>query len=146
MIAELGGAILGKVVEKVSSVFKGAKAALDLLPDRAETVAAKVELAKAENQLTIALAELELERDKSVNALRAAEVQSESWLTRNYRPCCVVALVGIIVVDFGIFPMFGRTPHELPDNLWLLTGGLTGVQIIGRSAEKIAKTRARAKE
>lgn len=145
MIAEIGGAILGKVVEKVASVFKGAKAAIDLLPDSAETVTAKVELAKAENQLTIALAELELERDKSVNALRAAEVQSESWLTRNYRPCCVVALVAIIVVDYGIFPMFGKVPHELPDNFWLLTGGLTGVLITGRTAEKIAKTTARAK-
>lgn len=140
MITE-GLTLLGKVVNKVTGLFEGAKAAVDLLPDSAEKVAARVELAKVENQLTISLAELELERDKSVNALRAAEVQSESWLTRNYRPCCVVALVAIIVVDYGIFPMFGKVPHELPDNFWLLTGGLTGVLITGRTAEKIAKTR-----
>lgn len=144
MIAE-GITLLTKVAQKVGGFFEGAKAAVDLLPDSAEKVMAKVEMAKVENQLTIALAEVELERDKSLNALRAAEVTSDSWLTRNYRPICIVALVGIIVVDFGFFPMFGKVPHELPEDLWWLTGALVGVKFIGRSAEKIAATTAKAK-
>lgn len=77
-----------------------------------------------------------------------AEVQSEHWLSRNWRPMLMVLLMGFLVVIGLLLPLAdllaGRTIpfaprwHLLPEGFWqFLTVGMGGY-IGGRSLEKVA--------
>ncbi len=77
-----------------------------------------------------------------------AEVQSEHWLSRNWRPMLMLLLMGFLVVVGLVLPVVdllaGRTIpftprwHLLPDGFWqFLTIGMGGY-IGGRSLEKVA--------
>lgn len=73
-----------------------------------------------------------------------SEIQSDSYLARNWRPLIMI-LFGIIIANNYILnpylsAMFGiNVMLPLPDNMWdLLKLGLTGF-VLGRSGEKIVK-------
>ncbi len=65
-------------------------------------------------------------------------------LQRNWRPILMLAIVGIVVNNYILFPyiqLFGfkAVMLELPEKLWnLLTIGVGGY-VVGRSAEKVAE-------
>ncbi len=74
-----------------------------------------------------------------------AEAQGSSWLQRNWRPVLMISIVAIVVNNYIIYPylvLFGipATPLELPDELFTLMQIGVGGYIVGRSAEKIAKS------
>jgi len=85
----------------------------------------------------------QIEAQKSV---LLAEINSESVLSRNWRPLVMLMFAGIICNNYIVFPylsLFDATREhvtqlELPGFMWeCLKLGLTGY-IVGRSAEKIA--------
>jgi Holin of 3TMs, for gene-transfer release len=86
---------------------------------------------------------LELEQ-----AVVLAEVKSEHWLTRSWRPILMLILVGFLVFVGFVLPMAdliaGKTipftPHwgALPDGFWDFLSVGVGGYIGGRSLEKIA--------
>ncbi len=82
------------------------------------------------------------------SAVVLAEVQSEHWLTRNWRPILMMILMGFLVLAGLLLPLAdliaGRTlpfePHwqVLPSGFWdFLSVGMGGY-IGGRSLEKVA--------
>lgn len=77
-----------------------------------------------------------------------AEVQSEHWLSRNWRPILMLLLMGFLLVVGLVLPVadlvagqaipFAPRWHLLPDGFWqFLTVGMGGY-IGGRSLEKVA--------
>lgn len=78
-----------------------------------------------------------------------AEAQSESWLSRNWRPLTMVVFVALVVNRWtGISVLLGipqvMVPHDIELKLWdAITLGLGGY-IAGRSLEKIAPSVAEA--
>ena len=84
-----------------------------------------------------------------------AEVQSEHWLSRSWRPMLMLLLMGFLLLSGLILPVAdlfaGRTIpfaprwQMLPDGFWqFLTVGMGGY-IGGRSLEKVAGIAGRAK-
>lgn len=73
------------------------------------------------------------------------EVQSESWLQRNWRPILMLTIVLIVANNYLVAPylraMFGAGSVpvlELPERLWdLMTLGVGGY-VGGRTVEKVA--------
>lgn len=74
-------------------------------------------------------------------AVIKAEVQSESWLTRSWRPIVMLTLTSIIVLYW-----FGLGPEEIPPDLWLVIQLGLGGYTVGRSAEKVVAHLKAAKE
>ena len=83
-------------------------------------------------------------------AVVLAEVKSEHWLTRNWRPILMMTLVGFLVLVGFVLPLadlavghaipFNPRWQALPEGFWnFLTIGVGGY-IGGRSMEKIAST------
>lgn len=99
----------------------------------------------AEKKQEAKLRLLELEQTGELKALAArsnivmAEAQGESWLQRNWRPMTMVWF-SILVGAYW----FGFTPENLSANaiqdLFTLVQIGLGGYVVGRSAEKIAKT------
>lgn len=61
-----------------------------------------------------------------------AEVQSESWVTRNWRPVTMLTFVSLIALNW-----FGIGPTELPPDLWAVIKLGLGGYVVGRSVEKV---------
>ena|SRR3990167_9009762 len=104
---------------------------------------------KDEDKLTIkaeilriqtALADKMLEYERSVldsqTKIIVAEAQSESALTRNWRPLTALIFVGLATWAF-VGRSFGINTPDLPPDLWtvikIMVGGYTG----GRTLEKV---------
>jgi len=75
-----------------------------------------------------------------------SEVDSDSWLTKNWRPLTMLVFVFIIANNYILFPyitLFGgkATALDIPPDMWqLLKLGLGGY-VIGRSVEKLVRER-----
>ena len=66
-----------------------------------------------------------------------SEAQSESWLTRNWRPLTMLTFVALIVADWLGFSA-PNLPPEMKEKLYnIVETGLMGY-IIARSVEKVA--------
>lgn len=74
---------------------------------------------------------------ESKTSIITAEVQSQSWITRNWRPLMMLWFAGLVGAHW-----FGYTPPNLPEEqvmalLEIVKYGISGY-VIGRSGEKIA--------
>lgn len=97
---------------------------------------ASLELTKASNDLTMKLAELDVEWAKTQGDVITTEAKSESWITRNWRPITMLVFVFIVAFNYILSPLFSLQSLPIPPDMWeLLKIGLGGY-IIGRSAEK----------
>jgi Holin of 3TMs, for gene-transfer release len=86
---------------------------------------------------------LELEQ-----AIVLAEVKSEHWLTRNWRPMLMLVLMGFLVLVGFVLPMadlaaghtiaYNPRWSALPEGFWQFLSVGVGGYIGGRSLEKIA--------
>ena len=84
-----------------------------------------------------------LEADASFAAEQAkvviAETQSESWLTRNWRPILMLTFTYIIAHNFVIAPIFSAPKVDIPPDMWELLKLGIGGYIGGRSLEYVAE-------
>lgn len=106
--------------------------------DPNQKLQATLELTKAQNDLTMKLAELDATTYQAQRDVIVAEAKSESWLTRNWRP--IVALgfavhVFVIVWTGGYINGRALDPafiHDMMSTVKMCLGGY----YIGRSFEK----------
>jgi hypothetical protein len=108
-----------------------------IFPDKEEAEKRKAEMRREENKTFIE------ELSSSIKVI-LAEINSDSWLAKNWRPITMLSFVTIIVNNFIIYPylslFWGDAPKmEIPPDMWdLLKLGLSGY-VVGRSIEKGVK-------
>ncbi|NDV21777.1 holin family protein [Desulfovibrio sp. JC022] len=106
-------------------------------PDAGEREKAKLRLMEMQNRGE--LADLE-----SRVKIMLAEM-SGNWLQRSWRPILMLTIVAIVANNYLLYPYLAlfwtKAPHlELPAQLWSLMELGLGGYVVGRSAEKVAKT------
>jgi len=115
-------------------------------PDLTPEQKAKLEqgIQEFQTQITTKLMDYyENELSKQAEIVKA-EAQSESWLTRNWRPITMLTFVVIIANNYILYPylklFFSQAPLlQIPPDMWgLLKIGLGGY-VVGRSVEKAVK-------
>ena len=89
----------------------------------------------AQNELYRMAAEGDLEQFKAQVSVIVAESQSESGLTRTWRPITMLTFVSLVVAHFLGFTAPNISPEQVDGLLEIVKYGLTGY-IIGRSTEK----------
>lgn len=65
------------------------------------------------------------------------ELQSESWLARNWRPMLMLVFTYIIAHTYVIAPLFSVKSVEIPPDMWELLKIGMGGYVFGRTLEKI---------
>jgi len=98
-----------------------------------------VALNTLENEFALAHLELQKELVAAQSSIIVAEIQSESWITRNWRPLLMVTYASLIVsIAFGIADPVALS--KVPGALWtMITAGTSGY-IVSRGLEKGAAT------
>jgi len=137
-IASLG---IGEVMSSAGKLALDLRTALtgDLTPEqKARLQDAAMELEKRAQDIQAELTRLQAE-------VVLAESRG-SWMQRSWRPILMLSIVAIIVNNYILFPYFSlfglpATMLQLPEKLWSLMMIGVGGYVIGRSGEKIAKTK-----
>jgi len=140
------GGILGKLVSgPLSDLFGKVAAVIDNVHTSGEEkLAAQRELLKLQADFQIRMAEIDAEYAKTQASVIEAEVNSESWMARNWRPITMLTFTFIVAFNYIIAPMFGLSLLAMPIHLWdLLQIGMGGY-VFGRTAEKVIPTIAEA--
>jgi len=85
-----------------------------------------------------------LRYERALFEAQAAAIQAEaagsSWIQRNWRPLTMLSFLFLILYSYFLSPVFGFPRVELPPELWSLIRIGLGGYVVGRSAEKIART------
>ena len=103
-----------------------------------EKLSMQAKLNEIQNAFVLQLAVLDTQFATEQAKVVVAEVQSASWLARNWRPILMLTFTYIIAHNYVIAPLFHVTSVPIPVDMWdLLKIGMGGY-IVGRSAEKIA--------
>lgn len=122
----------------VSDLFKPAVELVDKLhTSEDEKLTAKAVLLNTQAAFMNKALEFENERLQARAGLVEAEIKSESFITRNWRPMTMLAFVAAVLAYW-----FGLTPDSLPEEavtsmFELVKLGLGGY-VVGRSVEKVA--------
>lgn len=99
-----------------------------------------VKMEEIETNYDIKVLEVDGEFARARSAVLTAEAQSESWLTRTWRPILMMIFAGLIVsIAFGWADAENLT--AVPDRLWSIMMIGIGGYIFGRSWEKDSKLR-----
>jgi hypothetical protein len=94
---------------------------------------------EAKNKIFQVIQEKELELQKMQTDIIIAEAKG-NWLQRSWRPILMLSFGFIVIYVKFIAPLFGFTIPPLENEFWdLLQLGIGGY-VVGRSAEKIAKS------
>jgi len=130
----LGGIVgpIGKIIDDVTT-------------SEEERLGARAKLAEVENILRVRLLEYEDNLAQSRRDIVVAEIKSQSWLARNWRPMTMISFVIIIINNYILVPYataFGASipALDIPPGMWALLNVGIGGYIVGRSAEKAVKT------
>ena len=109
-----------------------------------ERLAAKAQLMEIERQFTSDMLAYEAKLTEERASVVRAEIASQSWMARNWRPIIMLLFGYIIMHNFVIAQLFSVAHLEIPPDMWgLLKLGMGGY-IAGRSAEKIVPAALRA--
>ncbi len=93
----------------------------------------------AKNKIIKVLKEKELELQKMQTDIIIAEAKG-NWLQRSWRPILMLSFGFIVIYVKFLAPLFNLTIPPLENEFWdLLQLGIGGY-VVGRSAEKIAKS------
>ncbi len=124
----------------ISAIVEGVKAIAGLADKLTTTdderLAKQVQLDGIKNRLEVNLAKLDAEFAQVQSKVIIAEAQSESWITRSWRPLTMLAFVSL-----PFFVLFGLDPAPLqgvPDLVWKIIWTGLGGYIGGRTVEKTA--------
>jgi hypothetical protein len=134
------GGLLKILGGPITELVKGVGGVLDSLSTTSEEkMEAQAKLFALQSAFTVQLTQLDAQFAAEQAKVVIAEAQSESWLTRNWRPILMLTFTYIIAHNFILAPMFGLPSLPIPDQMWdLLKLGIGGY-IGGRSAEYIAE-------
>ena len=116
-----------------SNVFKGISNLLDDLITNDE------ERLDAKRKIFETLKQRELELQKMQSEVIIAEATG-NWLQRSWRPILMLSFGFIVIYVKFIAPLFGFTIPPLENEFWNLLQLGIGGYVVGRSAEKIAKS------
>ena len=121
------------VLSLIGQIFKPAAELIDKVhTSTEEKLQQKAILLELQTQFLVQALDYEQEQLKAKSAIIMAEVNSESWITRNWRPITMLTFLVLVVMD-----QLGFLAFRLADQAWdLLQLGLGGY-VIGRSAEKV---------
>jgi len=128
------------IVQAVTGLFSGLISAIDdWHTSDEEKLEAKGKIFMAQASL---LAQV-FEYEKSMMQMQAdiimSEAKGESWIQRNWRPVTMLTFVGLVVARWLGFTAPGLSA-ELESQLMLLIQIGLGGYVVGRSAEKVAKS------
>ena len=94
---------------------------------------------EAKNKIFQVIQEKELELQKMQTDIIIAEAKG-NWLQRSWRPILMLAFGFIVIYVKFLAPLFGFTIPPLENEFWNLLQLGIGGYVVGRSAEKIAKS------
>ena len=119
--------------------FLGGDIVNDLLSGLDNLLTSKEEKIQAENVIKKVLVEKELQLQRLQTEIIVAEAKG-NWLQRSWRPILMLAFGFIVIYVKFIGPLFGLAIPELENEFWELLKIGIGGYVVGRSAEKIAKS------
>jgi hypothetical protein len=133
--------ILGFLTGPITGLVKEIGGVIDnLTTTDGEKADAKLKLLAVQNEFQVQMEQAAATFATQQAEVIKAEVNSESYLARNWRPILMLTFTYIIAHNFVIAPVFSITPVAIPDNMWELLKIGMGGYIFGRSAEKIIPT------
>ena len=119
----------------LSGIFApAAKLIDDIHVSEEEKMQLRNELEKIQSEVVNNAIELQKNEAQMRAQVMVAETQSDSWLTRSWRPMVMLGLFGIVLADY-----FGLSHKGVPEELFeIFKYGVIGIGG-GRSAEKISQ-------
>jgi|TARA_S200002703_G_C3727138_1_gene223420 hypothetical protein len=118
--------LTGDVIKSIGDIFD------NLFTNEEEKI-------KAKNEVIKLLQEKELELQKMQYSIIEAEAKG-NWLQRSWRPILMLSFGFIIMYNKFFAPAFNLPNAELEGEFWNLLQLGIGGYVVGRSAEKIAKS------
>lgn len=128
------------IIEAVTGLFGGLIGAIDdWHTSEEEKLEAKGKIFMAQGALLQTVFDYEKNMMQMQTDIIKSEAQGESFLQRSWRPIVMLVFVGLVSAHwFGVTPKNMRP--ETIDNLFLLVQIGLGGYVVGRSAEKVAKS------
>lgn len=134
------GGLLKILTGPISGLVKEIGGVIDSLSTTAEEkLTAQAKLFEIQAAFTTKLTELDTQFAAEQAKVIVAEAQSESWMTRNWRPILMLTFTYIIAHNFVLAPLFSLPSLAIPEQMWELLKLGIGGYIGGRSAEYIAE-------
>ena len=94
-----------------------------------ERLEAKAVLLAMQTEIANRVLDYESQLVTAQSSVIVAEAQSDSWLTRSWRPITMLTLLALVVIGF-------TTSIEIPPDLWTVIKIGLGGYVAGRSVEK----------
>jgi hypothetical protein len=123
--------IIGTVIKPVSDLIDGLHTSAE------EKLAAQAKMAQIQSDLTVKVLDYEKTLAQEQASVIRAEAQSQSWLTRNWRPILMLTFTVIIAWNYIGVPVFGATAALIPPDMWDLLKIGVGGYVVGRTGEKM---------
>ncbi len=128
------------IVDAVAGLFSGLVGAIDEWhTSDEEKLLAKGKIFAAQAGLLATVFDYEKETLAMQATIITAEAQGESWIQRSWRPITMLTFVALVVARWMGYSAENVTP-ELEEDLMLLIQIGLGGYVVGRSAEKVAKS------
>ena len=116
----------------IGDIFKPAATVIDKLhTSEAERLELRNMLAKIEASVMLEQLKLQGQLAEANAKVAAAEVSSESWFVRHYRPLIITSMFAMIMLE-----SFGVLKTELPEIFWQIFAAAFGVMSVGPSVLK----------
>lgn len=122
----------------LTEIMKGASDIIGrFVADPDKKIAASQELAKLQMDFQSKVLQADVDWAKAQADVIKTEIQSDSWMGKNWRPILMLTFTYIILHTFVLAPLFSLKSVLIPDEMWTLLKIGMGGYIIGRSVEKI---------
>ncbi len=134
------GGLLSKIFGgPASDLIKSVGGVIDnLTTSDKEKLDAKLALVKIEQEFNLAVLTADGATVREQAAVIKAEIASESWMARNWRPILMLTFTFIVAYNYVFAPMFSMTTLPIPQDMWQLLKLGIGGYVIGRSVEKVS--------
>ena len=130
------------ILSFISGLFTPISKVIDKIPTEQGKMELRNVLAEIESKVQLKVLELDEkvlnlqgELAKTAASLALAEVSSESWFVRHYKPIIIFGLFLMIVLD-----SFGLTTHKLPELFISVFGSAFGVMTVAPTVAKIGSS------
>lgn len=124
----------GGVVDSVGKIIG------KFVTDPKDQLEANLALAKIASDYQTALLNKDGELAVQQASVITAEIKSESWMARNWRPILMLTFTFIVAFNYVLAPLFSVKVLDIPPDMWSLLKLGIGGYVIGRTVEKTATT------